>query len=188
LVSLPGLAAAFERIRDAPRVAEEAFASRNEALSRTLTALGFPVPAPGQVQEYDGFVYLRDEGEECDFTIGRFLGGLVPRHPTVGANIPGSLEKGGMKLRYEVDLFWFVHQEGEWRQHSNHVHYYVPPRIAERLAERHTDRSRAYFYAFSSVRLRDADWWKPSTLEDFISRARGAVEEFRRGELVSPGL
>jgi hypothetical protein len=185
--ALPGLAAVFERVRDEPRRAEEAFARRREALPQALESLGFPAPVPGQAQEHDGFFYLNSVGEEADFTIGRLLGSVVPRYPRAGANIPGNLAEGGMQLRYDVDLFWFVHQDGEWRQHSNHVNYYIPAPIAAQLGERHTDPRSAYFYAFYAVRLRDADEWEPGVLRRFIERAREAERQFARGEVVTPG-
>lgn len=185
--TLPGLAAVFERVRDEPRRAAVAFAGRREVLPKALAALGFPPPVPGQAHEHGGFHYLLSSGDEAGFTIGRAIGDVEPHYPPVGANIPGKLAEGGMQLRYDVNLFWFVHQEDEWRQHSNHAQYYVPAPIADRLAARHADPRRAYFYAFYSVRLRDADEWDPAALRRFVERAREAERQFARGEVVTPG-
>lgn len=185
--TLPGLAAVFERVRDEPRRAAVAFAERREVLPKSLAALGFSAPVAGKAVEHDGFHYFLSGGDEADFTIGRAIGDVAPHYPPVGANIPGKLAEGGMQLRYDVNLFWFVHQDGEWRQHSNHAQYYVPAPIADRLAARHADPRHAYFYAFYSVRLRDADEWDPAALRRFVERAREAERQFARGEVVTPG-
>ncbi len=185
--ALPGLAAAFDRARAAPRLAEEAFAARRAALKQTLASLGFPSAAPGQVREHDGFFYLMSEGEECDFVIGRLLGSVVPQSPPVGENIPGQLAEAGRQLRNDVDLFWFVQQNGEWTPHSSHANYYIPAPIAGRLSPQHNDPRRAYFYAFSSVRLRDAESWRAETLRSFVETARLGAVKFARGEVVKPG-
>lgn len=184
--TLPGLPAKFEEIRGGPGRAAEAAVLRVEALGQALAAQGFPKPRAGHAEEHGGFIYLLTDDEERDFTIGRFLGMMTPASPPVNESLPGELGSGGIQLRDEAGLFWFVHQEGEWRQHSMHAGYFIPEPIVKRISRRHTEAGRAYFYDFSAVRLRDATSWEPAGLLKWMERARLAEQQFSRGQIVTP--
>jgi hypothetical protein len=184
--ALPGLAAKFDWIRGAPRREAEGFAGRMEALKKALAGRGFPRVQAGEAAEHDGFVYLLSDDGTGDFTMGRYLGAIAPTWPPLEESIPGDLRAGGLELRGEGGLFWFVHQEGEWRQHSLHAGYYVPTAVVRLIGGRHVERNQAYFYDFTAARLRDADGWEPAGLLKWMERARRAEREFARGEIIVP--
>lgn len=182
----PDLAATIAEIRDLPRREAEATVRRIAEFPDWWAKRGFPKPVPGQVMEHDGFVYYLDPGELKDFTIGRFLGELHPKRPPLNESIPGAFGADGMKLRQEIPLHWFVHQDGEWKQHDFHVHWPAPPPVVARIEARHKDPSAVYIYSFQQIRLQTTEFVE-AVWEKYLRLAKEAERQFAAGTLFTPG-